>query len=815
MIFEELRRYKAPIREMRERMDRASAMVRDGINALEEVLGSLGSPFDPTDRNQIARELLKQDYAQTVYSSILSKIDPEEGPSQQNEVTSPSVHKDHDVLPPAFNDHVASHPAFNDHVSPPPSVDQVILPVARDHVFQVHMQEFAQVMANNMLRNRLPVPVPCTFSGNPLEFVEFERSFRTLIGERIPPAEKLYHLKQYVTGPAKDAIAEFFYGETEAAYEGAWKTLKERYGHPFRVQQAFRDKLSNWPKVSPKDAPALQKFTDYLGSCRDAKPYVEGLQVLDDCPENQKLLNKLPEWLVLRWNRVVTDSLEKCKRYPSFTEFVTFVSKEARIANNPVSSLIALRGQEVSSKGESRINERREVASTKVSAFRTEGYERDDRRASAGMKDAKLGDEASASNQSREKEQNNKWTPKPCSLCADMSHRLEKCPQFRAKTLEERKEFIQESRLCFGCLRKGHFSKDCTRRHKCDTCSKRHPTLLHEYRSDKVDEGTHTEGSSQDMVTSNKVHTGNQASTSMIVPVWVFSAQAPSTEILTYALLDTHSDTSFILEDVARALSVSSQPVCLKLSTMTSSSTIDSDAISGLSVRGMTLPTKLKIEKCYTRDFIPADRTHIPTRKTAEGWTHLQYVAPEIPALQGCEVGMLIGYNCSRALVPRQVLTGTDTEPYAVRTDLGWSIVGSSASKTVGDWTSQCHRVTTREMQMPLPFKNQHELPNNRRLASIRFQHLKGKMETDDQYKDHYLAFMTDIVNGGYAERAENKAPLGPTNYIPHHGIYHSKKNELRIVFDCSAKFAERASSDQQLDWGPVQIQEAQSSCAL
>lgn len=118
---------------------------------------------------------------------------------------------------------------------------------------------------------------------------------------------------------------------------------------------------------------------------------------------------------------------------------------------------------------------------------------------------------------------------------------------------------------------------------------------------------------------------------------------------------------------------------------------------------------------------------------------------------------------------------------------------------------------------MPLPFKNQPELPNNRRLASIRLQHLKRKMEKDDQYKDHYLPFMTltDIVHGGYAERAENEAPLGSTNYIPHHGIYHSKKNKLRIVFDCYAKFAERVRSDQQLDWGPMQIQEAQSSCAL
>lgn len=58
-MFEDLRKHKAPIREVRERMDRANAMVRDVINALEEVVGSLGSPFDAENRKQIARELLK------------------------------------------------------------------------------------------------------------------------------------------------------------------------------------------------------------------------------------------------------------------------------------------------------------------------------------------------------------------------------------------------------------------------------------------------------------------------------------------------------------------------------------------------------------------------------------------------------------------------------------------------------------------------------------------------------------------------------------------------------------------------------------
>ena len=66
--------------------------------------------------------------------------------------------------------------------------------------------------------------------------------------------------------------------------------------HPFRVRHAFRNKLESWPKINAKDAARLQRFADFLKGCRDAMPHVDGLQILDDCMENRKLLCKLPEW---------------------------------------------------------------------------------------------------------------------------------------------------------------------------------------------------------------------------------------------------------------------------------------------------------------------------------------------------------------------------------------------------------------------------------------------------------------------------------------------------------------------------------------
>ena len=86
-IYDILRNHKVPIREAAIRMDRANAMVRDSLNALEEVLGSLEGSFDAEDRKQIAKEFLKQEYASSVFSSTLSEMDQGVETSQTREAT--------------------------------------------------------------------------------------------------------------------------------------------------------------------------------------------------------------------------------------------------------------------------------------------------------------------------------------------------------------------------------------------------------------------------------------------------------------------------------------------------------------------------------------------------------------------------------------------------------------------------------------------------------------------------------------------------------------------------------------------------------
>lgn len=95
-------------------------------------------------------------------------------------------------------------------------------------------------------------------------------------------------------------------------------------------------------------------------------------------------------------------------------------------------------------------------------------------------------------------------------------------------------------------------------------------------------------------------------------------------------------------------------------------------------MREYNLQEYIELPPAYTQEYIPLEKNSIPTRETVAGWTHLLSIAEEMPDLLNCPAGLLIGYDCARALKPKAVISGEEYEPYAVKTDLGWSIVGAN-----------------------------------------------------------------------------------------------------------------------------------------
>ena len=156
----------------------------------------------------------------------------------------------------------------------------------------------------------------------------------------------MLYLKSYLAGEARKAVEGFFYQNSEKTYLGAWAVLQDRYGSPFIVQRAFRDKLMKWPNIAVNDPIALREFANFPQGCVEAIPHVKGLGILNDCEENHKLLKKLPEWMVRRWSCIVVGELDRSGDYPSFAHFTEFLQTEARIAYNPIASplLMSVKG---------------------------------------------------------------------------------------------------------------------------------------------------------------------------------------------------------------------------------------------------------------------------------------------------------------------------------------------------------------------------------------------------------------------------------------------------------------------------------------
>ena len=301
--------------------------------------------------------------------------------------------------------------------------------------YALQTAQIAKIFADSINISRLPIPQPEVFTGNPLKFNSWISSFSILIESKgVPPHEKIHYLKQYLGGEAKQTVDTLTCLDDVNIYAKAKALLQKRYGSSFIISEAYRDKIANWPRIQAKDSISLRNFGDFLQQCLIAKDSVKGLQILDDCRENRKMLEKLPVYLVERWSRHIYDYSD----YPDFRTFVTFIVKEADILCNPITNLNLAKSDEM----------KKDI--TGRHSFISE---------SADVNDA---------------------PHIQCVYCRKKYHNIYTCHSFTSISHKERSRFIIKNGLCFGCLKKGHMSRNCPKRSICEKCHEHHPSCLHD-----------------------------------------------------------------------------------------------------------------------------------------------------------------------------------------------------------------------------------------------------------------------------------------------------------------------------------------------
>ena len=384
------------------------------------------------------------------------------------------------------------------------------------------------------------------------------------------------------------------------------------------------------------------------------------------------MLSKLPEWLI-NWLNCIAALRKKQKAvYPPFKDFVEFVGKEADIACDHITSLQSLKVPHIS--------DTEKVAQKPQGRKRFTGSR-------ALLSDVKENIESSSTDAKLKG---------ICILCKG-KHELDVCKDFLSKPLSERKVLAREKSLCYSCLQTDHVSRRCKKRKKCSVCLKFHPSSLHgDVRGQSNAEVKAATMDTEASVVTNEVqstktpdtnqhsqtgvvflgNTGQSSKCSMILPVYLSHCDNPEKEILIYALLDTQSDTTFILKESCSELGLTGIDVNLSLSTMYAENrVVDSQKVNGLLVRGFDSPLGISLPDAYTRNIMP-NRSHIPTPEMTRSWSHLEPIADHLMELKLCEVGLLIGYNCSKCLIPREVITPVGDGSFGQKTDLGLDLVG-------------------------------------------------------------------------------------------------------------------------------------------
>ena len=684
---------------------------------------------------------------------------------------------------------------------------------------------FPEVRSLRSLRRDRPVPpvVIQKFDGDPINYWLFVRQFEAHVLGKVDDYELFPLLYQNCEPNVQHKFNHLSNQLPSASFEAAWNILFDEYGHPHEIACCCEERLKSAPRVAEDDRERLKSLAQLLEKCCVSLEHIGEASTLDSMRVMMNIINKLPVELKRAWIEYAVKIERQAGHRAKFANLSAFLTERSRLANS-IFGRETFPGRSSKPRRESTyvVSEKNPVSKDLVGSVK-------------------------------------------CHFC-NGDHKISGCKEFSDRTFDERYDFVRLRRLCFKCLSGVHIARECKSKVKCTVagCSGTlHHTLLH--KPPRQDDRRDTPSSSKSCksVQAASVQCQERFSSSAFLNVVPVRVKYLDNFKEIYAFLDQGSTTCFCDQNLAKDLEASGLKRQFALQTLTATQSLVMESLK-LSVQNLNGGDWIELPNVAIVKEISVKPNAIPDATLIKQYSYLRDL--EFPSIPVDSVQLLIGANVPQVFGVDTIRQAVENGlPDAVCSPLGWSLLGPAFAncdfRSTNAYFVSTQPVTLKNVslieskpmdsnieevpemdvelediccdkglyvedrrvyyllkrsiklvdghyELPLPWRNEKEMPDNKIMAEIRLNHLKRKLQKNPELKQKYLDQMQFMLEKGYAERVvcEAETNHGKTWYIPHHAVINPHKpNKIRIVFDYAAEY-KRVSLNKWLMQGPDSV---------
>jgi hypothetical protein len=308
---------------------------------------------------------------------------------------------------------------------------------------------------------------------------------------------------------------------------------------------------------------------------------------------------------------------------------------------------------------------------------------------------------------------------KRCQVCSSEQHRIYKCPEFKSKTIDERRKLAETKSWCYRCLSTRHKAKRCRSRIICGVkgCLRRHNRLLHvdydilnqQQNPQQVTPHQHAQqqpsqdkeqqqqqpGQAQQQANAaalsharveNDELSGCEKLLAPILPVKLHGFSGRTAD--SFIQIDSATYATLMDRNLADELGLPGKETNISLK-WTSGETKQRKAwLCSLEISGQS-GKRYKVDNVYAVDNLELPKQSQNSQALAEEYPHLKGL--KIPSYENKSASILIGLEHAKLISSLNTIEGEDDQPIAQRTRLGWCVYGKSSGTNARSSFSGAH----------------------------------------------------------------------------------------------------------------------------